>query len=228
MRSSVVNSRFFENGRPFKETLALLTQVVEEEKIDCDLWRGRGFGSQEVLHSMQFMPLKSRLPLSRCCIEPTMRRRLLRSARGIRCRWRSSRRRDRMDLGPARGKTTDSVRVRSCGSDVPHRFFLALQVCHFPPAALYRQVLPEPADQHPSVIRLPVWRWRLDRRDGAWFGQGGQSGVCDERIYPDSFARVHRQNRSRSGTMLSGDPDQVILGRETSDARVFAQMEDGR
>lgn len=29
----------------FKETLALLTQVVEEEKIECDLWRGRAFGS---------------------------------------------------------------------------------------------------------------------------------------------------------------------------------------
>lgn len=28
-----------------KETLALLTRVVEEEKIDCDLWRGRAFGS---------------------------------------------------------------------------------------------------------------------------------------------------------------------------------------
>jgi hypothetical protein len=32
----------------FKETLALLMQVVEEEKIDCDLWRGRVFGSQEI------------------------------------------------------------------------------------------------------------------------------------------------------------------------------------
>lgn len=30
-----------------KETLALLTQVVEEEKIDCDLWRGHSFGLSE-------------------------------------------------------------------------------------------------------------------------------------------------------------------------------------
>jgi hypothetical protein len=28
-----------------KETLALLTRAVEEERIDCDLWRGNAFGS---------------------------------------------------------------------------------------------------------------------------------------------------------------------------------------
>ena len=31
----------------WKETLALLTQVAEKENIDCDLWRGQSFGSQD-------------------------------------------------------------------------------------------------------------------------------------------------------------------------------------
>ena len=46
-----------DNERNFlrlKETLALLAQVVEEEKIDCDLWRGRAFGSQDVGYGIQF------------------------------------------------------------------------------------------------------------------------------------------------------------------------------
>jgi len=31
-----------------KETLDLLTRVVGEENIDCDLWRGHSFGSQGI------------------------------------------------------------------------------------------------------------------------------------------------------------------------------------
>jgi glycine/D-amino acid oxidase-like deaminating enzyme len=45
-----------------KETLALLTQIVEEEKINCDLWRGHSFGSPDTGYSVQFMSLKSSPP----------------------------------------------------------------------------------------------------------------------------------------------------------------------
>jgi len=45
-----------------KETLALLAQVVEEEKIDCDLWRGHSFGPWDIGYSIQFTPLEPLLP----------------------------------------------------------------------------------------------------------------------------------------------------------------------
>lgn len=34
------------NSLWLKETLDLLTRIVEEEDIDCDLWKGHSFGSQ--------------------------------------------------------------------------------------------------------------------------------------------------------------------------------------
>jgi len=54
-----------------KETLDLLTRVVEEEKIDCDLWRGHSFGSQGAGTVSTLHHLHS--PTSRRCAEPTMR-----------------------------------------------------------------------------------------------------------------------------------------------------------
>jgi len=42
---SLVGSDGERNFLLLKETLALLSQVVKEEKIDCDLWRGDSFGS---------------------------------------------------------------------------------------------------------------------------------------------------------------------------------------
>jgi hypothetical protein len=50
--SLVVGSDSERNSLRLKETLALLTQVVEEEKIDCDLWRGHSFGSQDIGHNI--------------------------------------------------------------------------------------------------------------------------------------------------------------------------------
>jgi len=54
-----------------KETLSLLTQVADEEKIDCDLWRGHTFGQQGIQYSVRLAPLTFFL---RCCAESIMRR----------------------------------------------------------------------------------------------------------------------------------------------------------
>ena len=67
----------------------------------------------------------------------------------------------------------------------------------------------------------------MDGRDGTWSGQGSESGVRDERVYREAFARVERENRSRSWSMLSSDPDEIVLRFGSPDARVCAQMEDG-
>ena len=51
---SSIGSDIERNPLRLKETLALLTQVVEEEKIDCDLWRGHSFGSQDIEPPVSF------------------------------------------------------------------------------------------------------------------------------------------------------------------------------
>ena len=53
-----------------KESLGLLTRVVEEENIDCDLWRGHSFGSQVTSTVSNFAPLKQSLPSDVALNEP--------------------------------------------------------------------------------------------------------------------------------------------------------------
>jgi len=45
---SLIGSDSERDSLRLKETFVLLTRVIEEEKIDCDLWRGHSFGSQDV------------------------------------------------------------------------------------------------------------------------------------------------------------------------------------
>lgn len=132
-----------------------------------------------------------------------------------------------MDLGPGGGKTTNSVSVCPCGSNVSSGFILALQICGPPPTPLHREVFPEPPDKHASADRLPVWRWRMDGRDGARLSQGNQSSVCDQCIYVHSFTGIRWEDRSFSRPVLGSDSNEAILGGEASHPHVFVEMEDG-